>query len=70
MSKPVSGEREWGDVIYRRPAPDEIRRLEASHGWEACCERWSYLTPRTLASIKSDRQITGRQSLRKVVVGA
>lgn len=62
----IACECEWASWFKGGPAPDEILKLEATHGWPARLERWGYISERTLTDMESGRRDTARQSLRKV----
>ena len=45
------GMQNWTDAVQARPAPEKVARLQASHGFSACCERWGFIPPATLAKM-------------------
>ncbi len=56
-------EGEWERMVRKRPSAITVARLAESHGYVVCCERWGYLSPRTIGSLirAGKRQLERRQ---------
>lgn len=53
----MSHDGNWDRDTRRTPAAITVARLAETHGFHACCERWSWLAPRTISSlIRSGRK--------------
>lgn len=44
-------------AVYRWPTAEQVRRLQQTHGWGACKERWWYIGERTLMSLRAGKRI-------------
>lgn len=45
------GDGEWNRLVRTRPSAITVARLAESHGFVVCCERWGWLSPRTIGSL-------------------
>jgi hypothetical protein len=57
------GDGEWNRLVRKRPSAITVARLAESHGYVVCCERWGWLSPRTIGSLirAGKRQLERRQ---------
>lgn len=44
-------------MIYKYPTAEQVRRLNHTHGWSACRERWWYIGERTLMSLRDGKRV-------------
>jgi hypothetical protein len=42
------GIKTWSEGIYKRPSPEKVAELAATHGLAACCERWFFIPTESL----------------------
>lgn len=58
---PWQGVRQLDAIKLCAPSDIAVAKLAESHGFQACVERWGYISPKVLQKMLFD----GRQQLRK-----
>lgn len=55
---------DWEAGVRKMPKAMEVARLAETHGYLACCERWSYLSPSKIGSLirAGKKELERRQS--------
>lgn len=46
-----AGTYDWNLAVYNRPSPEAVAGLELSHGFDACLERWGWLSEHMLRKL-------------------